>query len=399
MILPGALESLFGDRTSISFSEFMGAALYDPSSGFYARGGRAGRGADFLTSPEVGPLFGAVVARALDTWWHEAGRPDPFVVVEVGAGPGTLARSVRFAGPECAPSLLYVLVERSAFQRSLHGEHLPGWMGEREGFELEAFVSSPQQGDGPQFVSASALPTAFSGVVLANELLDNLPFDIVRLTASGSVEELRVGRSSAPATVHAVGDVDPEAVANTGPEFDPVVVDASSVLAASVGSFAAGVPGLPAEVWFPWQTQAVDWVGETHRRLRSGHILVFDYGAPTAELAARPAMGWLRTFRDQQRGSHPFDAPGSQDITADVAVDQVQIEYPAIVVEPQAVFLRRFGIEELVEQGRALWNERAHLGDLAAIRGRSAVREAEALLDPDGLGGFSVLQWVIHPGG
>jgi SAM-dependent MidA family methyltransferase len=161
------MQSLFGDRSSISFSEFMGFALYDPSTGFYARGGRAGRGADFLTSPEVGPLFGAVVARALDVWWDEAGRPDPFVVVEVGAGPGTLARCIRFAAPECSSSLLYVLVERSAFQRSLHGEHLPGWMGERSGFELEAFICSPQQGDGPQFVSAIDPPTGFAGVVLA----------------------------------------------------------------------------------------------------------------------------------------------------------------------------------------------------------------------------------------
>ncbi|NCY15247.1 MAG: hypothetical protein EBX39_00510 [Actinobacteria bacterium] len=194
MILSEALRSLFGERTTISFSEFMGFALYHPRFGFYVRGGRAGRSADFLTSPEVGPLFGAVIARVLDAWWIQAGRPDPFVVAEVGAGPGTLARAIRFAAPECSASLLYVLVEQSAFQRSLHGEHLPGWMGERGGFELEAFVSSPQQGDGPQFLSASELPATFAGVVLANELLDNLPFDIVRVRASGVVEELQVAR-------------------------------------------------------------------------------------------------------------------------------------------------------------------------------------------------------------
>ena len=61
--------------------------------------GRAGRRGDFITSPEVGPLFGAVVARALDAWWAEAGEPDVFTVVEAGAGPGTLARSVLAAAP------------------------------------------------------------------------------------------------------------------------------------------------------------------------------------------------------------------------------------------------------------------------------------------------------------
>lgn len=391
MILPEALRSLFGDRSSIPFSQFMGFALYDSSFGFYARGGRAGRGADFLTSPEVGPLFGAVLARALDGWWHDAGRPDPFVVVEVGAGPGTLARSIRFAAPECASSLLYVLVERSAFQRSLHGEHLPGWMGERSGFELEAFVCSPQQGDGPQFVSAAEPPSGFRGVVLANELLDNLPFDIVRLTAAGVVEELQVCLSSEdPAS-------DDVAVIDLDPQFDPVAVEATSILAAEVRAFAQRTPGLPTDLWFPWQSDAAAWVRDIHSRLEAGHVLVFDYCAQTVELASRPAMGWLRTFRDQQRGSHPFDAPGSQDITCDVAVDQLQMAHPISNVESQAEFLRGLGIDDLVDRGRALWNDRAHVGDLAAVRGRSAVREAEALLDPDGLGAFAVLHWEHHP--
>ena len=57
--------------------EFLERALYDPAAGFYGAGrGRAGRRGDFLTSPEVGPLFGAVLARAIEGWWDEAGRPD-----------------------------------------------------------------------------------------------------------------------------------------------------------------------------------------------------------------------------------------------------------------------------------------------------------------------------------
>ena len=95
------------------FDEVIELALYHPEHGFYGRGGGAGRGADFLTSPEVGPLFGAVVARALDTWWTELGTPDPFIVVEAGAGVGTLARSILTANPACSPAVRYVVVERS----------------------------------------------------------------------------------------------------------------------------------------------------------------------------------------------------------------------------------------------------------------------------------------------
>ncbi|GIT75668.1 MAG: hypothetical protein Ct9H300mP31_01990 [Acidimicrobiaceae bacterium] len=81
---------------------------------FYASGGAAGRRGDFLTSPEVGPLFGAVVARWLDNRWEAMGRPTDFTVVEAAAGVGTLARSIRDAQPACLATGQYVMVERSA---------------------------------------------------------------------------------------------------------------------------------------------------------------------------------------------------------------------------------------------------------------------------------------------
>ena len=103
------LASRLADRIArhgpLSYEAFIEAALYDEMDGFFASGGVAGRGGDFLTSPEVGPLFGAVLARALDLWWDELGRPDPYVVVDAGAGPATLARSVLAAAPSCTPAL------------------------------------------------------------------------------------------------------------------------------------------------------------------------------------------------------------------------------------------------------------------------------------------------------
>ena len=69
---------------AISFEKFMKLALYAPS-GFYSTEVRAGRRGDFITSPEVGPLFGAVVANAVDEQWRQLGRPKEFELVEVGA--------------------------------------------------------------------------------------------------------------------------------------------------------------------------------------------------------------------------------------------------------------------------------------------------------------------------
>src|SRR5690348_8235326 len=85
------LAARIREHGPLRFGEFVEAALYDPTFGFFTRGSGAGRRRDFLTSPEVGPLFGAVLARALDTWWDELGCPDPFVFVDCGAGEGTLA--------------------------------------------------------------------------------------------------------------------------------------------------------------------------------------------------------------------------------------------------------------------------------------------------------------------
>jgi len=73
------LARVIGREGPVPFDRFVEVALYDPEGGFFARGGGAGRaGGDFLTSPEVGPLFGALVARALDAGWVQLGRPDPW---------------------------------------------------------------------------------------------------------------------------------------------------------------------------------------------------------------------------------------------------------------------------------------------------------------------------------
>ncbi|MCZ7529412.1 MAG: SAM-dependent methyltransferase [Acidimicrobiia bacterium] len=117
----GRLAGRIGRDGPIAYSEFVEAALYGPG-GFFTSGGGPGRSdGDFLTSPETGSLFGALVAGALSDWWAEMGSPDPFFVVEVGAGDGRLAREVLRASPVCAPALRYVLVERSETARVAQG--------------------------------------------------------------------------------------------------------------------------------------------------------------------------------------------------------------------------------------------------------------------------------------
>jgi SAM-dependent MidA family methyltransferase len=358
----------------IGFDQYMDIALYDPIDGFYCRGGTAGRRGDFLTSPEVGPLFGAVIARALDGWWDDLGCPGAFVVVECGAGPGTLARSVLAAAPRCAAALRYVLVERSATQRGRHGELLA--------LDYPAVAFPPLDDDdtridgtqidvsGPIVVSLAELPAlGITGVVLANELLDNLAFAVIERSAGGWNEVL-------------VGHHDGHLV--------DVLVPAPPGYCAMAAALA---PGASIGQRIPVQVGIWSWLSDVLGIIERGVLVCFDYGRSTGEMAA--TRGWLRTHRRHVGGTDPLASPGDYDVTADVALDQLDRVARPTTIETQAAFLARFGIGELVAQGRAVWEARASVGDVAALTARSRVREAEALMDPDGLGGFAVMQWRV----
>ena len=93
------LKSRIRRSGPLSFSDFVEACLYDSENGFYTKTGRAGRRGDFITSPEVGPVFGHLIANWLDHLWTEIEKPKDFQVIEVGAGCGTLARTILDSDP------------------------------------------------------------------------------------------------------------------------------------------------------------------------------------------------------------------------------------------------------------------------------------------------------------
>ena len=102
----------------------------------------------------------------------------------------------------------------------------------------------------------------------------------------------------------------------------------------------------------------------------------------------------MRTYADHGRAGHPLDAPGSTDITVEVARDQLAtVDRPADD-RSQAEFLAAHGLADLVEEGRRRWADAGASGGLDALAGRSRVHEAEALTDPGGLGAFRVMEWT-----
>jgi SAM-dependent MidA family methyltransferase len=312
----------------------MAEALYGPR-GFYTAVGRAGRRGDFLTSPEVGPLFGTVISRWIDAEFRRLGEPDDFTVVEVGAGPGTLARSVLAAAPQWTGR--YVCVEVSEAQRATHPVGVQ---------------------------STDVMPPSITGVVIANELLDNLPFRLA--VFDGGWREAYVVE---------------QADGTFAEVLRPAPSDWSAMLPARA------VHGSRA----PVQEAARQWIEHACSSLRAGSVLCIDYCTPTtAEVAAMPWREWLRTYRGHERGSHYLRDVGEQDITTQVCLDQLPEPY---AVRDQAQFLMRWGIDDLVEEGRRIWEAAAARPDVAALRMRSRLREAEALCDRSGLGAFVVSEF------
>ena len=112
-------------------------------------------------------------------------------------------------------------------------------------------------------------------------------------------------------------------------------------------------------------------------------------------MAARPWTQWVRTYRRHGPGAAPLANLGEQDVTCEVAVDQLDSVHPVTIDRSQAEFLRAHGLEALMASARRAWEDTAHIGDLEAVKHRSRVSEGEALVDAGGLGAFRVLEWLV----
>jgi SAM-dependent MidA family methyltransferase len=325
------------ERGPISFGEFMDLALHGPG-GFYDRP-PVGREGHFLTSPHVHPVFAELLLRAVLDLRDRLGMPEPLPIVEVGAGDGTLAANLlRLLEERGGPSVDYAVVERSPGARAALAD-LPVRIIERLG--------------------DAEHPDAM--VVVANELLDNLPFRRVRGTRDGVVE-IRI-------------DADGDGFVEVDVPCDAKVAK----LAAEQGPLA---PGREVIV----SIGAMGFVDELATTIRRGYALLIDYGS------ALGPSGDVHGYREHRVLEDVLRDPGSADITAGV-------DFGAIVRRAERGGLRSLGLasqrDALLALGFAEWNavQLDRQGSLLAQgEGGPATRvwegrnRASLLVDPRGLG-------------
>ena len=216
------------------------------------------------------------------------------------------------------------------------------------------------------------VPGPISGVVIANELVDNLPMAIAQMTEVGWRERW-------------VGADDDGLVLVDAPPR-PEVLD-------WLDRYAGPVPeGGLVEV----QVEACAWLETALDLVERGSVVVIDYGDVAENLLPRRQHGTLRTYRAHHLGPHPLDEPGATDITADVnftaLLDVARRRGAEAELWRQDDFLAELGLREMLSELRHRELEDARSGrELERLRLRSLRTEVETLLHPRGLGDFRVL--------
>ena len=301
----------------ISFARFMQIALYEPGLGYYSAGARKlGAAGDFVTAPEVAPVFSRCLAVQCEELLRSLGGGD---VLELGAGSGVMAAELlgELARRDCLPERYWIL-DVSADLR------------ERQRATLAAVV--PHLLDRVEWLDR--LPEDFTGIMVANEVLDALPVDrfVVRggaVNALGVTSQLgRLEWSEARA---------PEALADAvrGVERDTGV---------------AWPDGYTSEI----NLGLADWLAAPAASGRRGVLLFVDYGLPRREFyAAERSDGTLLCHFRHRFHDDPFTRPGLQDITAWVDFTAVAAAGQAAGLEvagytTQAHFLIGCGLGEFV---------------------------------------------------
>lgn len=341
--LSSLLRARMADRDGwLPFSEFMQAALYEPELGYYmADHPIFGARGDYVTAPELSPLFIACLANGIESLLSAAGDGD---IVEFGAGSGL-----------ASGRLFPALAHRRQDLRRYRIVETSRRLAERQRRFLEQWPATSPMLD--RFEWRDAPPReAWQGVAFANEVVDALPVERFRVTKDGC---------------EALG------VAPAAEGFRWAVRPAEPALAEAVATIQAALPQPMCEGYISeFRPGLAAWLHAATAGLGRGALLVIDYGLPRAQYY-HPSRdgGTLCGFRRHRRVDDPLAMPGGQDLTA--WVDFTALAYAARTAgltvagfATQAHYLLETGIER----------ELARLTESGEERERATHRQSAATL-------------------
>lgn len=309
-------ERIHENNHAIPFSEFMQLALYTPDLGYYQSSReKFGESGDFITAPMISPLFAQCIAAQCQQILSHMGSGD---ILEFGAGSGIFARDLLLS-LEKSNSLpnRYLIIEIS---ESLRAE------------QAQLFAK-----DCPQLLSRIEwlpnFPERFDGVIVANEVMDAIPFDCFEITADG-VAERRVTLAA--------------------DQFIWCLKPPRPSLATAVENILNDFP-LPEGYQSEVNLTLHDWIQTLGNMLHRGAILLLDYGYGRAEYYHPDRRhGTLMCFHEHRKHDNPLVLAGLQDITAHVDFTTVaesgcDAGLTLAGFTTQAAFLLSLGLLELAE--------------------------------------------------
>jgi SAM-dependent MidA family methyltransferase len=304
---------------AIPFDRYMELALYAPGLGYYVSGAhKFGEGGDFVTAPEISPFFGRCLARQC----HQLlAQTDTWEILEFGAGTGVMAAQI-------LAELERLLTDQPVRYRILE---LSPELQQRQRQTLQQQV--PQLAD--RAVWVTEVPEGFSGMVLANEVLDAMPVQVFRCNEQG-VEEQQVTLQEGKLTL----------------QWQPAFAslrDAVFAIEKDVGKLQ---PGYVSEV----NLRLAPWLQMLSERLAHAVVLLIDYGYTRQEYYhPQRSMGTLICHYRHQAHEDVLLRPGLQDITANVdfsAVHDAALEagFGSLGFNTQANFLLGCGLDEMLAE-------------------------------------------------
>jgi SAM-dependent MidA family methyltransferase len=273
------IEREIRERGPIPFSRYMELCLYDDEFGYYSRNAaQFGKAGDFYTSSDVHAVFGRLMARQFDEMWRVLGSPESIKVQELGPGRGLFAQDVldwsekKF--PDFFRALRYELAERSSALCA----------------RIEQTLSRHFESGKAAFAKADRNPNSIPTIVFANEFFDALPVEVVSQQGSLGIDS-RDGQFVET--------------------WDPASPDELEYL-----DRYSIHPEEGERVEVPLVAQR--YAEHVLAKIDRGFFVAIDYGYTRDEQLAGRHRGTVKAIRQHSVSANPYEAPGEQDITADV---------------------------------------------------------------------------------